>query len=177
MRLQAVLFDRDGTLVHDVPYNGDPAAVHPVEGAKEALDRLRAAGVRVGVVTNQSGLARGLLTTDQVAAVNARVDELLGPFDVWEVCPHAPAAGCACRKPRPGMIVAALAQLGAVPEQSALIGDIGSDVAAAQAAGTRVVLVPTDQTLPAEVAAAPEVRPDLAAAIDALLGIAAGGSS
>jgi HAD superfamily hydrolase (TIGR01662 family) len=177
VRLQAVLFDRDGTLVHDVPYNGDPAAVHPVEGAKEALDRLRAAGVRVGVVTNQSGLARGLLTTDQVAAVNARVDELLGPFDVWEVCPHAPAAGCACRKPRPGMIVAALAQLGAVPEQSALIGDIGSDVAAAQAAGTRVVLVPTDQTLPAEVAAAPEVRPYLAAAIDALLGIAAGGSS
>ena len=58
----AVLFDRDGTLVDDVPYNGDPARVEPVPGAREALDRLRAAGVPVGVVTNQSGIARGLLT-------------------------------------------------------------------------------------------------------------------
>jgi HAD superfamily hydrolase (TIGR01662 family) len=68
-----VLFDRDGTLIVDVPYNGDPARVVPMPGARAALDRLRAAGVRVGVVSNQSGIARGLLTRAQVEAVNARM--------------------------------------------------------------------------------------------------------
>src|SRR3954469_6090070 len=68
-----VLFDRDGTLVHDFPYNGDPNWVRPVDGAKEALDRLRARGVRVGVVSNQSGVARGLITREQVEACNARL--------------------------------------------------------------------------------------------------------
>src|SRR3954470_9973414 len=81
-----VLFDRDGTLVHDFPYNGDPAWVRPVDGAREALDRLRARGVRVGVVSNQSGVARGLITTEQVEACNARLEELLGPFDVIRYC-------------------------------------------------------------------------------------------
>jgi histidinol phosphatase-like enzyme len=76
----AVLFDRDGTLVRDVPYNGDPSRVEPMPGARAALDRLRAAGVRTAVVSNQSGVARGLLTRDQVDAVNARVEEVLGPL-------------------------------------------------------------------------------------------------
>jgi HAD superfamily hydrolase (TIGR01662 family) len=165
----AVLFDRDGTLVHDVPYNTDPAAVHPVEGAREALDRLRAAGVRVGVVTNQSGVGRGLITAEQLARVNARIEELLGPFDVWQICPHGPGTDCPCRKPRPGMVLAALARMGAPPHRSAVVGDIGADVAAALSAGARPVLVPTPHTLREELAAAPEVLPDLAAAVDALL--------
>src|SRR5690348_5821530 len=71
----AVLFDRDGTLVHDVPYNGDPALVRPVPGARAALDRLRAAGLRLGVVTNQSAVARGMISQDDVAAVHARITE------------------------------------------------------------------------------------------------------
>ena len=81
----AVLFDRDGTLVVDVPYNGDPALVEPMPGARAALERLRAAGLRIGVVTNQSGLARGRFTADQLDAVNRRVEELLGPFDDWQI--------------------------------------------------------------------------------------------
>ena len=76
----AVLFDRDGTLVVDVPYNGDPDLVQPVAGAREALDRLRAAGVPTALVSNQSGIARGLLTRAQVDAVNARLEELVGPL-------------------------------------------------------------------------------------------------
>ena len=76
----AVLVDRDGTIVEDVPYNGDPEAVRPVAGARAALDRLRAAGIPVAVVSNQSGVARGLLRATEVDAVNARVAELLGPF-------------------------------------------------------------------------------------------------
>jgi HAD superfamily hydrolase (TIGR01662 family) len=103
----AVLFDRDGTLVVDVPYNGDPAKVRPVPGAGAALDLLRAAGIPAGVVTNQSGVARGLITAGEVQQVNRRIDALLGPFAVWQVCPHGPADGCPCRKPRPGMVLAA----------------------------------------------------------------------
>jgi D-glycero-D-manno-heptose 1,7-bisphosphate phosphatase len=165
----AVLFDRDGTLVEDVPYNGDPARVAPLPGAREALDRLRAAGVAVGMVTNQSGIARGLLAHDDVAAVNARVQELLGPFGAVEYCPHAPGAGCACRKPAPGLVLAAAARLGVAPERCAVVGDIGADMGAARAAGARGVLVPNERTRAAEVAAAPERVSDLREAVDLLL--------
>jgi len=166
----AVLFDRDGTLVRDVPYNGDPARVDPVPGARAALDRLRAAGVAVGVVTNQSGVARGLLSADQVDAVNRRVDELLGPFATWAVCPHGPHDGCGCRKPAPGLVREAARRLRVDVARCAVVGDIGADVEAARAAGARGVLVPTDVTRPEEVSAAPEVAPTLAAAVDRLLG-------
>jgi histidinol-phosphate phosphatase family protein len=169
--IRGVLFDRDGTLVHDVPYNGDPALVAPVVGARAVLDRLRAAGLPVGVVTNQSGIGRGLLTLAQVRAVNAAVEEQLGPFDTWQVCPHAPEDGCPCRKPAPGMVVAGAAALGLPTSAVAVIGDIGADVEAARAAGAYGMLVPTPVTLPAEVEAAPVVAPDLSAAVDRLLAL------
>jgi histidinol-phosphate phosphatase family protein len=165
----AVLFDRDGTLVVDVPYNGDPDRVEPVPGARAALDRLRAAGLPLAVVSNQSGVARGLLSPAQVAAVNARVDELLGPFDAVLVCEHGPDDGCGCRKPRPGLVLEAARRLGVDPARCVVVGDIGTDVEAARAAGARPVLVPTAVTRPEEVAAAPEVVDDLAAAVDLVL--------
>jgi histidinol-phosphate phosphatase family protein len=165
----AVLLDRDGTLVVDVPYNGDPSRVEPVPGARAALDRLRAAGLPLAIVSNQSGVARGLLTSDQVAAVNCRVEELLGPFAAVLVCEHGPDDACACRKPRPGLVLEAARRLGVDPAECVLIGDIGADVAAARAAGARPVLVPTPATRAEEVAGAPEVAPDLAAATDLVL--------
>ncbi|HEX3002610.1 MAG TPA: HAD-IIIA family hydrolase [Angustibacter sp.] len=168
--LKAVLFDRDGTLVEDVPYNGDPEKVRPVEGAAEAVKRLRDNGIAVGVVTNQSAVGRGLLTRDEVDAVNARVEELLGPFDTWQVCPHDPADGCSCRKPRPGLVQAAAHDLGVRPHELAVVGDIGSDVEAAGAAGSAAVLVPTPVTLPEEVAAAPVRARTILEAVDLLLG-------
>ncbi|MDP9393876.1 MAG: HAD-IIIA family hydrolase, partial [Actinomycetota bacterium] len=168
--LAAVLFDRDGTLVHDVPYNGDPARVRVVDGAAQALARLRAAGLRVGVVTNQSGIARGLITREQADAVNGRIDDVLGPFDDWQVCPHGDEDGCPCRKPRPGMVLAAARALGVPPERCAVVGDIGRDVEAAQAAGAYGVLVPTPVTLPVEVERAPVVARNLDAAVTHLLG-------
>jgi histidinol-phosphate phosphatase family protein len=164
--VRAVLFDRDGTLVEDVPYNGDPDAVRPVEGAAEAVRRLRGTGIRVGVVSNQSGVARGLLTTDDVEAVNARVDELVGPFDTWQFCPHGPDDACGCRKPGPGLVHAAARALGVRPEECVVVGDIGSDVLAARAAGARGVLVPTPVTRAEEVATAPYVATSLAEAVD-----------
>ena len=150
-RLAAVLFDRDGTLVVDVPYCADPSRVQPVPATRPALRRLRAAGIRTGVVTNQSGIGRGVLTADAVAAVNAEVDRLLGPFDVWRICPHAPDDGCPCRKPRPDMLLDAARELGLEPHRIAYIGDIGSDVEAALTAGARAVLVPGRHTKVAEI--------------------------
>lgn len=162
---RAVLFDRDGTLVHDVPYNGEPDRVRPMDGAAEALAWLRRAGIPTAVVSNQSGIARGLLTRVQVDAVNARLTELLGPLGPVFVCEHDPRDGCACRKPAPGMVLQAAEALGVRPQDCVVIGDIGSDIEAARAAGARAVLVPTARTRPEEVAAAPVVADDLAGAL------------
>jgi histidinol-phosphate phosphatase family protein len=164
-----LLVDRDGTLVHDVPYNGDPTVVEPIDGVRESLDRVRALGIRIGVVSNQSGVGTGRITRDQVDAVNARVEELLGPFDLWRWCPHAPDDGCDCRKPAPGLVKDATAALGVAPDRTVLIGDIGSDVEAARAAGVAAVLVPTPATRQEEVAAAEQTAPTFAAAVDDVL--------
>jgi histidinol-phosphate phosphatase family protein len=174
---RAVLFDRDGTLVVDVPYNGDPGRVVVMPGAREAVGRLRAAGVATAVVSNQSGVARGLVRVEQVEAVNRRVEELLGPLGPWFWCVHGPWEGCGCRKPAPGLIKAAAGALGVEPADCVVIGDVASDVEAARAAGARAVLVPTAVTRAEEVAAAPVVAPDLVAAVELLLGPADGGGS
>lgn len=131
---RAVLFDRDGTLVGDVPYNGDPDRVTAMPTAALALRMLRAAGIPVGVVTNQSGIGRGIFTESEVGRVNRGIDDLLGPFDAWQVCPHIAEDDCRCRKPRPGMILAAADEgcdpreidgrlrIQTVPDVSALVG-------------------------------------------------------
>jgi histidinol-phosphate phosphatase family protein len=169
---EVVLLDRDGTLIEDVPYNGDPSLVRPRPGARDALDRLRADGVRLAVVTNQSGIASGLLTRQQVDAVNRRVEQILGPLGHWYVCPHQDEDGCGCRKPRAGMLRAAIRDLGADPSRSAMIGDTGADMQAARAAQVRGVLVPTPVTRRDEVLAADDVAGDLGEAVDLLLGAA-----
>jgi HAD superfamily hydrolase (TIGR01662 family) len=165
-----VLFDRDGTLIHDVPYNGDPARVAPVADARESLDRLRDLGVRVGVVSNQSGVGSGRITVEDVESVNRRLEELLGPFDVVRFCPHDRGDGCTCRKPAPGMVKEACAVLEVQPERCVVVGDIGTDVEAAEAAGARGLLVPNQATRPDEVGRADGVAHSLRAAVDEILG-------
>lgn len=131
----------------DVPYNGDPHLVQPVPGAKDALARMRAAGLRLAVVSNQSGVGRGLISASDVERVNGRVAELLGPFDGWYYCPHAPDEGCECRKPRPGLLLKAARELGMRPGEMVVIGDKESDIAAARNAGMTSVHVNGDLTL------------------------------
>jgi histidinol-phosphate phosphatase family protein len=144
--------------------------VTPVHGARAAIGRLREAGVALAVVSNQSGLARGVLTHAQVTAVNRRIEDLLGPLGPWFVCPHGPDDGCRCRKPAPGMILAAARALGVRPEDCVVIGDTGADVDAARAAGARAVLIPNAVTRGEEIARAPEVAGDLGSAVARLLG-------
>jgi histidinol-phosphate phosphatase family protein len=147
-----VLLDRDDTLIEDGPYLNDPAGVVPMPTAQRALGRLRKHGLLLAVVTNQSGVAKGLISPEQLDAVNLRVEELLGPFDCWQVCVHE--GGCPCRKPAPGMVIAAAHALGVDTRRCVLIGDTGGDVAAAHAAKAAAILVPTGRTRPVEISAA-----------------------
>ena len=171
--VSAVLFDRDGTLVVDVPFNGDPNCVEPMPGARLALERLRAAGVATAIVSNQSGIALGKLTRRDVDAVNARIERILGPLGPVLVCAHAAGDGCRCRKPAPGLIEDAARALGVAPANCVVIGDIGADVEAAQAAGARAILVPTAITRADEIAAAPLVARDIDEAVSFVLGAVA----
>jgi D-glycero-D-manno-heptose 1,7-bisphosphate phosphatase len=151
----AVLFDRDETIVADVPFNGDPQRVEPAPNARVLLDRLRAAGLPIAVVSNQSGVGRGFITIEQVEAVNRRIDELLGPFAGFFVCPHAPGDACECRKPKPKLILDAARALGVEPACCIVVGDRESDVEAARSAGA----------IPLKIAGPHE----LAKAVDAIL--------
>jgi histidinol-phosphate phosphatase family protein len=151
-----------------VPYLSNPALVRPVPHAERLLRELRSAGLKVGVISNQSGIARGLITPAQLRAVNQRVEQLLGPFDTWQLCQHAEGDGCECRKPLPGLIVAAAEALGVKTAHCVVIGDIGADVDAALAAGAKAIMVPTHKTRAAEIARAKItalVAPDLEAAV------------
>jgi D-glycero-D-manno-heptose 1,7-bisphosphate phosphatase len=154
--------------MHNVPYLDDPELVRPVAGARRSLAALRRKGIATGVVSNQSGVARGLISDAALAQVNAKVEQLLGPFDTWQVCVHGAEDGCSCRKPEPGMVQAAASELGVQPSDCVVIGDTGADVDAALRAGARAVLVPTAETRSAEVDRADvlaEVAPNLSVAV------------
>ena len=142
MRTRAVLFDRDGTLVENVPYNADRGLVRCKATARQALRDCRSSGLLVGVVTNQSGIGRGWFSSDAAWEVAAEIECQLGKFDVWRMCEHAPWDSCNCRKPKPGLIVSAAKALGIRPDECVVIGDSLVDIEAARAGGARSILVP-----------------------------------
>lgn len=167
-RVRAVLFDRDDTLIVNVPFNGDPERVVPLAGARLALDVLRSVGILTAVVSNQSGVGRGFITLEQVQSVNRRVEALLGPLGPWFICPHAPEDGCDCRKPAPGLIQRAALALGVAVEECVMLGDQLSDMEAARAAGAHGILLsaelPSGASPPSHAVAA-----NLLEAVDILL--------
>jgi D-glycero-D-manno-heptose 1,7-bisphosphate phosphatase len=151
---KAILLDRDGTLIVDSPYLGDPDKVVLEPAAAPALRELHRAGYLVIVITNQSGIGRGFFEEADFHAVQARLAELLlaegVPVHAYYFCPHHPteAVGeflrsCACRKPAPGMIEAAIVDHDLDRTRSFMVGDKLEDVAAGQSAGMRSMLVRT----------------------------------
>jgi histidinol-phosphate phosphatase family protein len=147
-----VFLDKDGTLVEDVPYNVNPAQVRLAPGAANGLPRLAAAGFRLAVVSNQSGVARGYFPESALKGVETRLVELLGDIGVslagFFYCPHHPegtiagyAVACDCRKPAPGLVLAAARELGTDPRACWMVGDILDDVEAGRRAGCRTVLI------------------------------------
>lgn len=145
----AIFLDRDGTLVDDPGFLRRPGDVRLLDGVAAALGRLRDAGYRLAVVTNQSGIARGLMSSADVAAVHAEIARQLAAtgvvIDAWAYCPHLPDAGCACRKPRTALHRRLADTRGYRLAQSWCIGDRIGDVAAAAPLGARAVLVETGE--------------------------------
>ena len=148
----AVFFDKDGTLVRDVPYNVRPELIEWLPGVFEALGTLHDAGFRLVVVTNQSGVAHGRFTERELDRyLAAFTDELADAgvtLDAVVYCPHHPEGRlsryrrfCACRKPNPGMLASAAARLAIDTPRSWMIGDLLDDVEAGARAGTFTVLL------------------------------------
>jgi D-glycero-D-manno-heptose 1,7-bisphosphate phosphatase len=140
---RAVFLDRDGTLIEDVGYLSDPDAVEFVDGAIEGLRALRDQGFALVLVSNQSGIARGLISKEQAEAVHERFAAALTAagiaLDATCYCPHGPDEGCACRKPLPGLIRDAAAALDLDLERSFMVGDNDVDVEAGRRAGCKTI--------------------------------------
>ena len=159
-RRPALFLDRDGTIMVDVGYPRDPARVELLPGAAAALAALAPHAALV-IISNQSGLARGRITPAEAAAVHARLIELLAAAGVAIAgayyCPHGPDHGCRCRKPAPGLLLDAAADLDLDLAASIVIGDKPSDVAAGRAAGCTAALLFAAADAPAEARAAAAV--------------------
>ena len=144
--LSLVIFDRDGTLIEDTGYPIDPVSLIWKQGALNVLSWLRSQGTIVTVATNQSGVARGYFSLDQVHAFHAAMDAQIksggGRIDAYAICPHLPngavtqyAVDCECRKPKPGLIKQLLTQFQVAPQNAIMIGDRDRDIQAGHAAG------------------------------------------
>jgi len=155
-----VFFDRDGTLMEEAHYCGDPAQVKMYAGVPEALRKLKEAGFRTLIVSNQSGIGRGLITEKQYRAVQAELLRQIGDglIDASYFCPDAPGVPSTRRKPEPGMLLEAAAKFDIDLGASYMIGDKGADIECGRRVGAATILVRTgygaEQTIEADFAAA-----------------------
>ena len=175
--MKLVILDRDGVINRDSEqYIKSPDEWQPIAGSLEAIARFTQAGFRVVVATNQSGLGRGLFDMATLNAMHDKmhkaVNQLGGRIDAVFFCPHAQDAGCACRKPQPGMLLEIAERFNVALAGVPAIGDSLRDLQAASAAGARPILVLTgkgEQTLKSGgLPEGTEIHQDLAAAALAL---------
>ena len=168
--IPTAFLDRDGTLIEDRHYLHHPDGVHLLPHAVEGCQALMAMGFRLVVVTNQSGIGRGLFTEAEHHAVQARLLTCLQKEGVNLAdsffCPHRPEEGCGCRKPGTGLLEQSAAVQPHDRQYSVMIGDKGSDVACGQAAGMRTIRVLTGAPLGPHDPTADATVTDLLAAAD-----------
>ncbi|MBI3790661.1 MAG: HAD-IIIA family hydrolase [Gemmatimonadetes bacterium] len=176
-RRPVAFLDRDGTIIEDVHYIRDPDDVALIPGVAHAIRRLNRAGWAVVVITNQSGIGRGQLTEADYQAVRERTDALLlqagAMVDAHYHCPHAPDAGCDCRKPRTLLHRQAIADLALDAARVTSAGDRWRDVEPALTLGGRGFLVPGPDTPSEDLERASQdglLVPTLDAAVDRMLG-------
>jgi D,D-heptose 1,7-bisphosphate phosphatase len=174
MKSKAVFLDRDGTINVDGPYLSDPDKFLMYPGVGEGVKRLQDAGFKIIVITNQSGIARGYFTEDDLAAVHERMKKEFARFGVTldgiYYCPHHPDAGCKCRKPNTGLFVAAIAEHNIDPQISYMIGDKPLDIIAGGRIGAKTVLVSGEVDRAGSSGSFPDFSaPDFAAAVKVIV--------
>jgi histidinol-phosphate phosphatase family protein len=150
---RAVFLDRDGTLNEDPGYLSDPAQLKLLPTVKDALRRLHEGGFVLIVVSNQSGVRRGLIPEGALPKIHERLNELLRPtrIDHFKLCFHHPEDACECRKPKPKLLLDAARELGIDLKRSYMVGDKYSDLMVGKNAGCRAsVLVRTGEGAPTE---------------------------
>ncbi|MFZ5875327.1 MAG: D-glycero-alpha-D-manno-heptose-1,7-bisphosphate 7-phosphatase [Nitrospirota bacterium] len=163
-RIDIVFLDRDGTLNHDEGYMSDPDRLVLLPGAAEAVAALNAAGVKAVVITNQSGVGRGLVSREALARVHERLAALLAQrgarLDGIYSCVHCPEEGCDCRKPGTALAVQAARDLGVDVSRSAMIGDKSVDLELGRRLGGRTVLVRSGEGRKTETELSSSMRPN-----------------
>lgn len=147
MKIEAVFLDRDGTINIDTGYLGDPAQLRLIDGAAHAIKRLNEAGIKIIVISNQSGVGRGFFTNADVTKVNERLVEVLAAsgarLDGIYFCPHRPDDGCRCRKPETGLVDGAAREHAIGIKEGCVVGDKASDIGLARNLGVKSILVLT----------------------------------
>jgi D-glycero-D-manno-heptose 1,7-bisphosphate phosphatase len=163
-KIPAVFLDRDGVIIREKDFQCDLETVEFIPGAVQALRNLKKNFLAV-VISNQSGVARGYFTEDELFRFQRALDEMLARsnavISAWYFCPHAPDDGCKCRKPKPGMILRAAEELPIDLPASWMVGDKSSDIGAGKAAGLKTILVRTGYA--GQEPAAMDVKPDFVA--------------
>jgi D-glycero-D-manno-heptose 1,7-bisphosphate phosphatase len=167
----AVFLDRDGTIMRDVDYCGDPKDVDVFDGVRAALRKLKNRGYKVFVITNQSGIARGYFTEEQYRAVEREVIRKVGEdlIDATYMCPDKPNSGSKRRKPSPEMILEAARDHHVDLVRSSFIGDKESDIECGRNAGVKTILVRTGYGMETDERLADFVARDLNDAVDMIL--------
>ena len=174
-RWPAIFIDRDDTIMEDCVYCSDPKKVKIFPGVPEALRRLKISGFKVIIITNQSGIGRGLITADQYRAVEAEVLRQLGGdlIDATYFCPDVPGQQSTHRKPAPGMVIDATREHHIDLSRSFLVGDKEIDVECAHKAGVRAIRVRTGIQQDIEQSRADWIAADVPEAVEIILQVTA----